>query len=98
MKSNMSLLKRCALMQRQMGNIGGSLLFFIRGVDGWAKDIEKKAYLTHLETDIADLLMQCRMLASDLDLDLADVEMLAVARYEEALANFKAKGKIDFWV
>ena len=98
MKSSMSLLKRCALMQRQMGNISGSLMFFVRGVDGWAKDIEKKAYLAQLETDISDLLTQCKMLASDLDLDSAEVEKLGKSRYEESLANFKAKGKIDFWV
>jgi hypothetical protein len=62
MKSSLSLLKRCALMQRQMGNISGSLMFFVRGVDGWAKDIEKKAYLSHLKSDLADLFMQCKML------------------------------------
>jgi hypothetical protein len=38
------------------------------------------------------------MLASDLDLDIKEVERLGNARYEEALENFKAKGKMEFWV
>jgi hypothetical protein len=92
------LLRRDALMTRQKGNLSGSLLHMLRGFDGNAEATAQKAYLDHLTCDLADLLKQCEVLASDLGLNVADIRELGHKRYTEAREQFVKKNKIEHWI
>ena len=95
---NLHLLKRIALMSRQMGNLHGSLLFSLRGVDGNATDVEQNAYKEQLRCDLADVIVQSKILAEELGYDWLDIQVFGMSRYREAKENFAKKGKIEQWI
>ena len=96
----LKFLRKMALIQRQIGNVSGSLMFLLRGADGDAvKDDQLfEAMKLQLKTDLADMYKQCRVLAGELGFGVIDIQDLGDKRYDEAKANFIKKGKGDLWV
>ena len=97
-KKPVQILKRLALMQRQLGNLSGSILFYVRGVDGWAKEVNQKAYLEAIKVDLADMTKQCHVLCEDLEFIKSDVEKIGDQRYNELYEKFVKEGRTAEWV
>jgi len=98
MKISNKILQRMMILQRQIGNLSGSLLFLLRGVDGNADNVLQEGYMNHMKGDISDLIKQCRLLATELGLDIQELEELGNKRYNEAYNNFRKKNKTTLWV
>lgn len=98
MKDNTNLLKRLCLMQRQLGNLSGSIMFIVRDADGYADPVLEKGYLNYIKGDLSDLLKQCKILTADLNFKLSEIEKLGNKRYNEAKREFLKKNKIDKWI
>ena len=98
MKTPLQIFQRIALLQRQMGNLSGSILFMQRGADGEAMKVEKETYLVQVKTDLSDVIEQCVQLCQDLDLSYPEVAAIGRERYLETKERFFKRGKPHLWV
>ena len=84
------------ILQRQMGNVSGTISFLLRTPDGEKEKI--KSFKLHLECDLGDLLLQTEMLIKDLDMDIDKIRLLAYDRYDECKNEFKTLGKSQYFI
>lgn len=94
MKDDRQILLRNSILQKQAGNVSGTLSHYIRED---AKEA-KKGLLLHLGTDLGDLLLQAMMLCRDVDIDPWQMLGLAYKRYDEGKESWRLKGKADKWI
>lgn len=90
------LLLRMMILTRQLGNVPGTLGFFLRTLPD--EQDKRNALYDHLKCDLADLLCQVIKLIEDLKLNRWEVEDMGIKRWKECRDEFRNKGKSQFFI
>lgn len=88
------LLMRYGILMRQLGNVGGDIVFYLRGIDGYLDEFD----ITRMKINLADAMFQINLLCKDLRLNPDDIFKMGEERYLERKAEFVAKGEGDLFV
>jgi len=88
------LLLRYCIMMHQLGNVGGDIAFYLRGIDGNLDKFDQ----VRIKINIADALFQLHLLCKDLNLNINDVLKIGEERYEERKKEFKKANKEKLFV
>lgn len=88
------LLMRYGILMRQLGNVGGDIVFYLRGIDGYLDKFD----ITRMKINLADAMFQVNLLCKDLGLNPDDVFKMGEDRYLERKQEFICKGKGDLFI
>ena len=88
------LLMRYGILMRQLGNVGGDIVFYLRGIDGYMDDFD----ITALKINLADAMFQINLLCKELKLNPDEVFKMGEERYMERKQEFIANGKGDLFI
>jgi len=88
------LLMRFAMLSRQIGSLGGSIIYMLRKIDGYCDKYDRG----RMKADLADTIQQLKMICKDLNLDYEEISDLGLARYLERKQEFVTQGKGDLFV
>lgn len=88
------LLMRYGILMQQLGNVGGDIIFYLRGIDGYMDDFD----ITRMKINLADATFQINLLCKELKLNPNELFKLGEERYLERKREFICKNKGELFI